>query len=137
MDDIEKEKKYEKFLFTSQKRLPNSLLRFDSAGTILEKEWAIEYDGEQHFHSSLFDTFLEQRKRDIRKQKYCLKNNISILRISYKKFAKRGGNLLKHRQRMRIILETFLDSVFTKDKSALPIIMYEDPKTYDSFMKEI
>lgn len=47
----------------------------------------IEYDGEQHFEPiKLFggeENFLIQQERDIKKNEYCKKNNIPLLRIPY------------------------------------------------------
>jgi hypothetical protein len=63
-------------------------LKFDY-GFIKDKKYCIEYDGKQHFeHVSFFCTeseFEYQKKCDIKKTEYCKKNNISLLRIDYKK----------------------------------------------------
>lgn len=55
----------------------------------------IEYDGEQHFSPVRFNNISEERAievfkkvqyRDSLKNQYCIKNNINLLRISYKEF---------------------------------------------------
>lgn len=47
----------------------------------------IEYDGQQHFEAvDLFGgetTFQEQQRRDIKKNEWCAKNNVVLLRIPY------------------------------------------------------
>ena len=47
----------------------------------------IEYDGQQHFEAvDLFGgemTFQEQQQRDIKKNEWCVKNNVVLLRIPY------------------------------------------------------
>ena len=49
----------------------------------------IEYDGEQHFKQNIYwnqtiDVFNNVVKNDNIKNDYCMKNNINLLRISYK-----------------------------------------------------
>jgi very-short-patch-repair endonuclease len=74
--------------FESQKIIPGTKLRFDFY--LKDKNIYIEYDGIQHFEPrSLFggeDEFILQKKRDFLKNEYCLKNNIELIRISYKEF---------------------------------------------------
>jgi len=48
-----------------------------------EYNLCIEYDGEQHFSENKPQ---RQRENDFLKNAYCLKNNIHLLRISYKDF---------------------------------------------------
>lgn len=50
----------------------------------------IEYDGKQHFQPTFGDEikFKEQQKRDKIKNEYCSKNNLILLRISYKQLNK-------------------------------------------------
>ena len=50
----------------------------------------IEYDGEQHFEKNIQNTgwntkenFKKIQKRDLLKNKYCLNNNIPLIRIPY------------------------------------------------------
>lgn len=71
--------------FQMEKRLDNSLQRFDF---YLEKDKlkiAIEYNGAQHYiENNYFSTTLEQQQeRDKRKREYCLKNNIILYELSY------------------------------------------------------
>jgi very-short-patch-repair endonuclease len=74
--------------FESQKIIPGTKLRFDFY--ILNKNIYIEYDGIQHFEPRIIfggeSEFLLQKKRDKIKNEYCLKNNIELIRISYKEF---------------------------------------------------
>lgn len=62
-----------------------NLLKFDFF--IPEKNLAIEYDGEQHFHAiALFGgekRLIVQKENDGIKNDYCLKEGISLLRIHY------------------------------------------------------
>ena len=54
----------------------------------VNNKFIVEFDGKQHFQQvSIFggiDAFTEQKKCDRIKNIYCIKNNIPILRISYK-----------------------------------------------------
>ncbi len=54
-----------------------------------DMQYAIEYDGIQHFKPVTYfggeKTFIEQQKRDVIKNIYCKKNNINLLRIPYLK----------------------------------------------------
>lgn len=68
-------------------------LKFDFY--IPSKNLLIEYDGEQHFQISRFgnksieeatEKFKLQQKHDQIKNEWCLKNNIELLRISYKDY---------------------------------------------------
>lgn len=57
---------------------------------IPQENIAIEYDGEQHFHSSNFfggnENLINTQKRDLKKNAYCLQNGISLYRIPYTEF---------------------------------------------------
>jgi hypothetical protein len=65
-----------------------------------ELNMCIEYDGIQHFQKiDLWggeSAFIEQQKRDEIKNKFCMDNNINLLRISYKQIIKQElENFLK------------------------------------------
>ena len=48
--------------------------------------YIIEYDGIQHFEKGHFkNTYENTHKNDLRKNEYCFKNNIPIIRIPYNK----------------------------------------------------
>lgn len=85
------------FIFSKEKRFDDcrnyNTLPFDFA--IYNKDNSlhclIEYDGEQHFKfiphfHSVEEGFYEQQKRDNIKTKYCLDNNIKLIRIPYTEF---------------------------------------------------
>ena len=58
------------------------LLKFDF---YLNENFIIEFDGSQHFKQKYYDNdFKETKERDNLKNMYCIKNNISFLRIPYK-----------------------------------------------------
>lgn len=64
-------------------------LRFDFKVNINNSFILIEYDGLQHYHKAWFDTkdnFILRKKHDKMKDDYCKKNNIDLIRISYKDF---------------------------------------------------
>lgn len=79
---------YEKEYSFSDLKYKNTLLRFDfailSCGRPIK---LIEYDGEQHFkHISKFGTysdFKHMQENDRRKNAYCIRNNIPLIRIPY------------------------------------------------------
>ena len=52
-----------------------------------EKNICIEYDGKQHFESVDIwggeENLEKVKKRDIKKNEYCAKNNIKLIRIKY------------------------------------------------------
>ena len=58
---------------------------FDNKQNLL---FLLEYDGEQHFKEKMSGIFANQyeeiHQRDLAKNDYCLKNNIILIRISYK-----------------------------------------------------
>lgn len=57
----------------------------------VENKYLIEYDGEQHFKMRADSTpehFKRQLENDKIKNEYCKKNNILLIRISYKEFNK-------------------------------------------------
>jgi hypothetical protein len=65
-------------------------LKFDYGfDTNKDKKFCIEFDGKQHFeHIEFFgskDDYEYRKKCDIKKTEYCKNNNISLLRIDYKK----------------------------------------------------
>lgn len=61
----------------------NTLLRFDFY--LLDYDILIEYDGEYHYRErkDRIDSLKEQQIRDSIKTKYCIDNNIRLIRISY------------------------------------------------------
>ena len=79
----------------------NKPLRYDFCilNKIGEIELLIEYDGRQHFiyeESSFisYNEYLELINNDKRKNKYCLDNNIQLIRIKYS-YYKESDNILK------------------------------------------
>lgn len=78
-----------KFVYVREKTFDGcvnkSNLRFDFY--LPEKNICIEYDGEQHFKSlECFggeESFRRTKKRDKLKNKFCVENNIRLIRISY------------------------------------------------------
>ncbi len=74
----------------------NNFLRFDFA--ILDKELNIshfiEFDGEQHYQSSNGYFSEKQVINDLRKNEYCLTNNIKLIRIPYNEKDKINMKLL-------------------------------------------
>ena len=85
------ERKIRKFLeknnisFQQEKRLDNSLLRFDFYLENEKQKIAIEYNGKQHYEEiKKFTTTLEeQQERDKRKNEYCKNNKIILYNIPY------------------------------------------------------
>lgn len=58
------------------------LLKFDF---YINENFIIEFDGSQHFKQKYYENdFNESKERDNLKNMYCIKNNISFLRIPYK-----------------------------------------------------
>lgn len=75
-------------------------LRFDVKATKNNQWFLIEYDGRQHFESVDYfggeDHFKKTVEHDKMKNDYCLKNNISLLRIRYdEKVEEKLGKYLK------------------------------------------
>lgn len=76
-------------IFNYQKTFTNLkdkyLLRFDFYIPLIDT--CIEFDGEQHFKSIIYwggeENFLQCQYRDKLKTDYCIKNNISLLRLDY------------------------------------------------------
>lgn len=72
------------------------VLRFDFA--LLDEKnklkYLIEFDGEQHYMPSNGHFSKERAEADIKKNKYCLDNNIPLLRIPYKYLGKITLNML-------------------------------------------
>ena len=70
----------------------------------------IEYDGIQHFEPVVFlggdEEFEKNKQRNLLKNEYCVKNNIKLIRISYKE------DILSRLDEIFLTLEneTFLDS---------------------------
>lgn len=85
------------YTFPSLKSEKNRLLRFDFA--ILDNnnqlQYLIEFDGEQHYKK--VDYFTNQKEsinRDKQKNKFCLDNNICLIRIPYYELKNININLL-------------------------------------------
>ena len=83
--NVEYKKEY---IFDDFKTKYKGVPKFDFA--IFEKEklkYLIEYDGEQHFHSTSGwnseECLLNTTKRDKLKNEYCKRNNIPLIRIPY------------------------------------------------------
>ena len=79
---------YEKEYSFSDLKYKNTLLRFDFA--ILSGDQPIkliEYDGEQHFHYvkkfGSYSDFKHMQENDRRKNAYCLRNGIPLIRVPY------------------------------------------------------
>ena len=68
------------------------LLRLDFYIEYNNKKYVIEFDGEQHYRPIDFfggnEDFELTQLRDAIKNEYCIKNNITMIRISNKKIAK-------------------------------------------------
>jgi hypothetical protein len=66
---------------------PISTLRFDFYFKLWDQEWVVEVDGVQHFKATPFfdkkQSFEERKRIDLVKTRYCIDNNILILRIDY------------------------------------------------------
>ena len=79
---------YEKEYSFSDLKYKNTLLRFDfailSCGRPIK---LIEYDGEQHFHYvkkfGTYSDFKHMQENDRRKNSYCIRNNIPLIRVPY------------------------------------------------------
>lgn len=72
------------FTFNDLRSNSKNKLRFDFA--IFENNtlsYLIEYDGEQHFRETGWGTYEGTKIRDKVKNKYCLSNNIPLIRIPY------------------------------------------------------
>lgn len=73
--------------FDEEYKLNNSLLRFDFYFKINNFEFAIEYNGKQHYQPVEFfggeEQFQQQLERDERKRKYCNEKGINLLEIKY------------------------------------------------------
>ena len=75
--------------YSDLKSEKNCALRFDFQ--ILDGDYLIEYDGEQHFTSRdngwmTEEVLRENQHRDRLKNEYCLENNIPLIRIPYTQF---------------------------------------------------
>ncbi len=107
---------------TFKKCLYNSRLRFDFY--ISDYNCLIEFDGIQHFQKinyHNFDNEYNSRKiKDIIKNKFCLENNIPLLRISYKEY-----------KFIPIIIKSFLNRV----KNGFYGIVFSNPKLYKKVLK--
>lgn len=83
-------------IYEEQKTFPDlkyiSLLRLDFYIEHNDKKYVIEFDGEQHYRPVDFfggkDAFELTQLRDAIKNEYCIKNNITMIRISDKKLAR-------------------------------------------------
>lgn len=76
------------FEYEREKRIPLSDWRFRFDFYLPARRIAIEYDGPQHFHITRFyttssDKLKTVKDRDGMKNKYCIENNITLIRIPY------------------------------------------------------
>jgi hypothetical protein len=80
-------------------------LRYDVYFVYNNQQYIIEYDGDQHFTMCHFynteKTFEELQEKDLMKTKYCVDNNIRLLRISY-----------LHYTNIELLVDIFLNSDF-------------------------
>jgi len=78
-------------IFESQKKFDDlkdiTNLSYDFYIEINNKKICIEYDGKQHYNPvALFggeSVFIKQKKHDEMKTKYCVSNNMNLIRIKY------------------------------------------------------
>lgn len=86
---IETQLKKLQIQYEREKFLENSLQRFDFYCFYNGKEYAIEYNGEQHykynpfFHGHDISVFYKYQERDNRKKQYCIDHNIELIIIPY------------------------------------------------------
>lgn len=100
--DILKENNYDfirQYTFSDLKGKSNHPLFFDFY--LPNYNCCIEYDGIQHFEArdnnskwNTTENLIENQKRDEKKNKYCLKNNIKLIRIPYTDFDILDSNYL-------------------------------------------
>lgn len=75
------------FKIEGLKGINEGLLRFDFCVYLNDKILLVEYDGEQHFKPKFGEfEFMRTVNNDNIKNKYCLENNIELLRIPYTEF---------------------------------------------------
>lgn len=77
-----------KDLFYRSKR---NKLKFDFEISINTLKFLLEFDGEQHFHKTRkfsYEDVEDIHQRDILKNSYCIKNNITLVRIPYTEYKK-------------------------------------------------
>lgn len=75
----------------------NQGLRFDFYIKTDKEEFLVEYDGIQHYEPKFGEEeFIRTKKNDKRKNDYCSKNNIKLLRIPYTEFDNIEKILLKN-----------------------------------------
>jgi len=93
----------------------------------VKKRFIIEFDGGQHFYSiKLFggdEDFAKRVKNDDIKNKYCIKNKIPILRISYKEL-----------QYIDMIISLYVSLL---ENDLVPPIMFTNKKLYKRMYDEI
>lgn len=86
---IEQELKKLNIDYEKERFLNNSLQRFDFYIVFDNKEYAIEYNGRQHYVYTPFlhgydeKVFEKQQERDKRKAQYCIDNDIELIVIPY------------------------------------------------------
>jgi Probable Zinc-ribbon domain len=111
-------------LFQREKTFPDlrdvGRLRFDFYLTYNGHECVIEYDGQQHFHDIVFykkkDGLRGRQTRDLIKTKYCLKNNINIIRIPYTCFSSIRKIIKKLKQRLSSLDSSKQSKFFCDDQ---------------------
>lgn len=86
---IEKQLDILNIIYEKEKFLKNSLQRFDFYCIYNNQQYAIEYNGEQHykyipfFHGHDIQNFIQYQERDKKKQKYCSEHGIKLIIIPY------------------------------------------------------
>lgn len=111
--------------YISQKTFPDcknrQKLRFDF---YIDNKFLLEFDGEQHFkyYRAFGKDHLERNKlHDKIKNEYCLKNNIKLIRISYKEIKK-----------IEVILDEYIKNFDNKE-----MITYSNANVYNEMKKNI
>ena len=71
--------------FQQEKKLNNSLQRFDFYLENKKIKIAIEFNGKQHYEEveKFHDTLAQRQANDLKKQNYCKENNILLYIIPY------------------------------------------------------
>jgi hypothetical protein len=99
------------------------VLHFDF---LIDDKYLIEYDGSQHFTAfAKFggeNSFEQLKMRDNIKNQYCIKNNIKLLRISFKEYKK---------------LDNILDEYIKNINKCTDIITYTNDKLYETMINNL
>lgn len=93
----------------------------------VNNHFLIEFDGGQHFEICKYfegkTCFDNTQRNDIIKTKYCITNNIPLLRISYKEIKK-----------IPQIIEKFMKDINIRDKTK-PFVYFSNQKLYEHLIK--